>query len=169
MTTGVLHRLDLFARSLLPALVAFGLVLVAMVPLRLPDVSPVVPALALVAVYYWAVHRPSLMPAWVVFLIGLFQDLLSGGPAGVGILSLLLVFSLVESLRRIMSNASFAAVWLVFCVVAAAALGVGWVLTCILEARLIDPEPLFFRYLTTLAVYPCLAWLFAQMQRAWLR
>ena len=68
-----------------------------MVPLRLPDVSPVVPALALVAVYYWAVHRPSLMPAWVVFLIGLFQDLLSGGPVGVGILSLLLVFALVES------------------------------------------------------------------------
>lgn len=169
MTTGVWQRLDLFARSLLPALVAFGLVLVAMVPLRLPDVAPVVPALVLVAVYYWAVHRPSLMPAWVVFLIGLFQDLLSGGPVGVGILSLLLVFALVESLRRIMSNASFAAVWLVFSVLAAAALGVGWVLTCLLEARLIDPEPLFFRYLTTLAVYPCLAWLFAQMQRAWLR
>jgi rod shape-determining protein MreD len=169
LRSGVWHRLDLVARNLLPALIAFSLVLVAMVPLRLPDVAPVVPALALVAVYYWAVHRRNLMPVWAVFLIGLFQDLLSGGLVGVGILSLLLVYGLVESLRRVMVNAPFAAVWLVFALVAAAALGAGWLLTCILEARLIDPEPQFFRYLTTLAVYPCLAWLFAQMQRAWLR
>ena len=91
MRSGVWHRLDLVARNLLPALIAFSLVLVAMVPLRLPDVAPVVPALALVAVYYWAVHRRNLMPVWAVFLIGLFQDLLSGGLVGVGILSLLLV------------------------------------------------------------------------------
>ncbi len=169
MRSSLWHRLDLAARNLLPALLTLSLVVIALVPLRVPDLSPVVPALALVAVYYWAVHRPDLMPVWAVFLIGLFQDLLTSGPVGVGLLTLLLVFGMVEGLRRYLVNATFTALWVVFALVSAASFGASWILTCLLEARLIDPDPVFFRYLTTLAAYPCLAWLFAQLQRAWFR
>jgi hypothetical protein len=34
---------------------------------------------------------------------------------------------------------------------------------------ILDPEPAAFQYLATMAAYPCLAWLFAQAQRAFLR
>lgn len=163
------HRLDLLARNLLPALLALSLVVVGLMPLGVPELSPVLPALALVAVYYWAVHRPDLMPVWAVFLIGLFQDLLTSGPVGVGVLTLLLLIALVEGLRRYLLGAGFVAIWIVFALVSAAAFAASWILTCLLEARLIDVQPVLFSYLTTLAVYPCLAWLFAQLQRAWYR
>ncbi len=169
MRSSLWHRLDLAARNLLPALLTLSLVVIALVPLRVPDLSPVIPALALVAVYYWTVHRPDLMPVWAVFLIGLFQDLLTSGPVGVGLLTLLLVFGMVEGLRRYLVNATFTTIWVVFALVSAASFGASWIFTCLIEARLIDPDPVFFRYLTTLAAYPCLAWLFAQLQRAWVR
>ena len=158
-------RLDLVARAVLPAIVTLALILIGLVPLRMADLSPVVPSLAVVAVFYWTIHRPALMPIWAVFLVGLFHDLIADGPLGVGILTLLLVHALVEGNRRFLVGTSFAIVWLVFALVAAAAAVAGWALTCLIEARLFDFEPTLFRYFGTVAVYPCLAWLFGQLQR----
>ena len=67
------------------------------------------------------------------------------------LLTLLLVFGMVESLRRYLVNATFTAIWVVFALVSAASFGASWVFTCLIEVRLIDPDPAFFRYLTTLA------------------
>ncbi|MDX1575575.1 MAG: rod shape-determining protein MreD, partial [Kiloniellales bacterium] len=70
MREDVWHRLDLIARKILPFFVTLLLIMVAMVPLRVPLLSPVIPALPLIAVYYWSVHKPNLMPVWAIFLIG---------------------------------------------------------------------------------------------------
>jgi len=165
----VWQRLDLIARSILPFLVTLLLIMLAMVPFRVPLLSPVIPSLPLIAVYYWSVYKPNLMPVWAIFLAGLFHDLLAAGPAGVGILSLLLVHGLVESLRRSLVGAGFLAIWLVFVPVAAAASLSAWLLTCLIETQVFDLEPTVFRYLATIAVYPCLAWVLSQMQRSLVR
>jgi rod shape-determining protein MreD len=160
----VWHRLDLIARQILPFFVTLLLIMVAMVPLRVPLLSPVIPALPLIAVYYWSVHKPNLMPVWAIFLIGLFHDLLTAGPPGVGILSLL-----VESLRRLLVGAGFLAIWLVFVPVAAAASLSTWLLTCLIETRFFDPDPTLFQFFATIAGYPCLAWVLSQLQRTLVR
>lgn len=166
MRQDVWHRLDLVARNLLPCFATLLLILVSMVPLRMPHLAPVAPAVALISVYYWSLYRPDLMPLWAIFLVGLFHDLLMAGPMGVGILALMLVYALVESLRRAMGGAGILVLWGVFTVVAMVVFLVGWVLTSLLEGRLLDAESTAFRYLATVAAYPCLAWLFGQLQRA---
>lgn len=169
MREDVWHRLDLIARKILPSFVTLLLIMVAMLPLRVPLLTPVIPALPLIAVYYWSVYKPNLMPVWAVFLVGLFQDLLAAGPAGVGILSLLLVYGLVESLRRFLVGAGFLAIWLVFVPVAAASSLSAWLLTSLIETRLYELEPTVFRYFATIAGYPCLAWVLSQIQRTLVR
>ena len=169
MTQDVWHRLDLVARKILPFLTTLLLIMVSMVPLRVPDLSPVIPSLAVVAVFYWSVYKPSLMPVWAIFLVGLFHDLLAAGPPGVGILTLLLVYALVESVRRFMVGTGILVIWMVFVLISIAAFFAGWMLTCLIETRWFDPEPAAFRCLATIAVYPCLAWLFSQAQRALIR
>jgi rod shape-determining protein MreD len=109
---GLWHHLDLIAHNLSPFAITALLVMAGVVPLGLPDLAPIFPALALIAVYYWAVHRPDLMPVWAVFLIGLFQDLLNGGPLGVGVIALLVVHAMVGSLRRYFVGASLPVLWL---------------------------------------------------------
>lgn len=169
MNPGLWTRLDLFARSLFPFALTLLLVMAGMVPVQVPDLSPIMPSLGLIAVYYWVIHRPDLMPSWAVFLIGLVQDLLGGGPLGVNVVLMLLIHALVGSQRRVLATGSFVLVWAVFLPVAAAAGLLGWLLHCLLAGLLIDPRPAVFQYLTTAAVYPCLAWLFAQAQRSVLR
>lgn len=163
------HRLDVFARSLSPVVVTLFLVLVGLVPLRIPEFSPVLPWLAMIAVYYWSVHRPDLMPLWAIFLIGLFQDLLGGGPVGVGVFALFAVNWIVAGQRRFFSSASFLMIWLAFLPVCGIGAAVIWFLSSVVLGLLLDPRPIAFQFLVTVGVYPCLAWLFGQMQRAFLR
>ena len=166
MRSGLWLRLDHVARSLWPFALTVALVILSQVPLRITLLSPVLPSLALIAVYYWSIHRPDLMPIWAVFLIGLFQDLLGGGPAGVGILTLLAVHAVVTAQRRFFASASFVVIWLVFALVALAAQALAWLLVSALAGAVVEPRPATFQILLTIAVYPCLAWGFAQAQRA---
>lgn len=165
----VWQRLDLAGRALSPFAMTFLLVVVSAAPLRSPDVAPVMPALAVTAVYYWTVFRPDLMPVWAVFLIGLFQDLLLGAPLGVGVLSLLLVHLAIAAMRRFFANASFIMLWLAFAVIAAGLSLLSWLLASLLLGHLLAVGPVVLQYATTIAAYPCLAWLFGRAQQAFLR
>jgi len=101
-------------------------VLVGVVPLHLPHFLSLGASLALIAVYYWSLHQPSLMPLPAVLLIGLISDCFGGAPVGVGTLVLLLVHRLVTGQRRLLLGASFIVVWWAYMLVAAAATLVAW-------------------------------------------
>ena len=76
------NRLDLVARSLSPMAITLLLVMVSVLPMHIPFFGTVSPVLSLMAVYYWSIFRPDLMPSFAVFGAGLFQDILSGTPLG---------------------------------------------------------------------------------------
>lgn len=161
----VWQRLDFVARVMTPLLISICLVVFSVVPFRLPDFSFVVPTLALMAVYYWGLHRADLLPAPAIFVIGLLQDILSGGPLGMNTLIFLAVYGICISQRRFFYGKSFLVVWWGFMVVAAGALILEWAVTSALQERLVSPRSISFKYLMTIALYPVLAWLFARMQR----
>ena len=166
MKSTVWQRLDILLRNLTPMLVTLCMVVIGIVPLRLPGASFIVPTLALMAVYYWSLHRTDLLPATAVFVIGFFQDILTGVPIGLNAFILLGVFGICVTQRRFFYNKSFAVVWWGFMVVAAAALLAEWILMSIYLETLISLEPVLFKYLATVALYPPVAWLFVIVQRS---
>jgi rod shape-determining protein MreD len=161
----VWQRLDFVARNLTPLLVSLCLVMVSVLPLRLPEVSHIVPALALMAVYYWGLHRADLLPALAIFVIGILQDILSGGPPGMNAMIFLAVFGVCVSQRRFFYGKSFLVVWWGFMVVAAGALVLEWAISAVFAGSMISPRPAYYKYLMTIAIYPIVAWFFARMQR----
>ena len=62
MNPSLMSQLDEFARGLVPLGITFTLVLFETMPLPFPGSATVAPALSLIALYYWAVYRPDLMP-----------------------------------------------------------------------------------------------------------
>jgi rod shape-determining protein MreD len=54
-------------------------------------------------------------------------------------------------------------------VIAAGAMAVGWLFASLVAGAALDPNPVIFAYLITLALYPAIADLFARAQRAFLR
>jgi rod shape-determining protein MreD len=163
------HWLDAWARKLLPFTITAFLVMLSVTPLHIPGLGTVAPALSLMAVYYWAIFRPDLLPAPAVFAIGLFQDILGGLPLGVTALVLLVVFEIVSSQRRFFLGKSFLVMWWGFMLIAAGATAAMWLLLSTLFATPLAPGPAVVQFLLTLALFPCLTWLFIRAQRAFLQ
>lgn len=164
-SAGFWHRLDLWAGRSAPITLTVLLVLIGAVPLPLPFWQPIGPGLALISVYYWAVHRPSALPAPVVFPIGVLADFFGMAPLGVGTLVLLISYSGTVSQRRHLVGQHFLVVWWGFMMVSAAAFFIAWAATSVLSVQLVDARPAFFSYLVTLGTYPLVALLFARVQR----
>lgn len=165
MRTAVWQNLDLAARKLTPFLLSLALVILNLVPLHLPGYAAISPFFALMAVYYWALHRPSLLPSGAVFLIGLLQDFLSGGPIGQNAAILILVHFIAVSQARFFYNKSFLVVWWGFMMVALGVALMEWLIACLLFSTILAPEPAFYECAMNIAAYPIFGWLFVRVHR----
>jgi rod shape-determining protein MreD len=169
MTYSLLHRLDLWARNLSPFALTLLMLIIGATPLHIPYFQPPGQGLVMISVYYWAIHRPALLPAPAVFAIGVVGDLMGAAPLGVGTLILLLVYAIAASQRRLFHGQPFLVVWWGFMMIAAGAMSLGWMLASLVAGAVIEPRPAIFVYLMTLALYPVVADVFARAQRAFLR
>jgi rod shape-determining protein MreD len=162
------HRLDRTARNLIPVALTVLLVFVGVLHWPLPGFSTIAPMLPLMAIYYWAIYRPDLVPAYAVFFVGLLLDLLDGGPLGVHALVFLLVFGTMTSQRRFFLGKPFFVVWLGFVLVGVGASVVSWALISLLLHKGVAVWPVLFQLVLTLALYPFVSWLFIRIQRDFL-
>ncbi len=168
MKSSLWLRVDALARRLTPFGLTLVLVILGVLPLHLPGYERVVPLLPLIAVYHWTIYRPELLPAYAVFVIGLLQDTLGGTPIGINAVVFLCVYGVVMSQRTFFIGKSFVIVWLGFALVAAGAVGLGWLLVSVYNMTLVRPHAALFQYLVTLGTFPILAWFFLRWQRTFL-
>jgi rod shape-determining protein MreD len=163
-----IQRLDSWARAAAPLALTLLMVLINVIPLRLPDYAELAPGLVLMAVFYWTVHRPDLMQPWAVFLAGILDDILSGTPLGVNALILLFTHWAIVAQHKVFRGKSFGLIWCAFALVAAGAKLLLAILALFVGYGLIDPLALFVQYVLTVAMYPPVAFLMGRAQRAFL-
>jgi rod shape-determining protein MreD len=159
------QRFDTWTRGAIPLLLTLLVVVVNIVPLRLPDYSLMAPDFVLMAVYYWTVHRPDLMRPWGVFIIGVIDDVLSGTPLGVSALVLLFAHWAIVSQHKIFRSQSFALLWCGFALVASGAKILMMLLALTTGYGFGDPSRLVMQYALTVALYPLIALLMGRAQR----
>lgn len=169
MKASVWVRMDTWVRHLVPVGVTILMLLLTAIPTRLPGFAGIAPMLPLMGVYYWAIYRPDLLPAWAAFLVGLLYDVIAGTPLGVNALVLLLVQGTAASNRKFFLGKSFMVAWWAFGLLAAGAIGMAWLLVSILMATAIDPSPLMIEYLMMMGLFPVLTWMLARTQMAFLK
>ena len=169
MRSGLWYRFEIAVRGLTPFVITLSLAILTVIPLRIPDFAPVTPSLTVIAVYYWSIYRPDLLPMVAVFGIGLFQDALTGTPLGLTALVLIIVQYAVLSQRRFFHSKTFLVEWWGFLLVAPGAALVSWLLASLYFGVFVAVWPLGFQLLLSIALYPCLAWLLARIQHYLLR
>ncbi|RCK43136.1 cell shape-determining protein MreD [Thalassospira profundimaris] len=169
MKPGVWQRLDVIARSTVPAFSVFVLLLVGLLPYSIPKLADVTPALTLMAVFFWAVNRPDLMTGFAAFMLGLIQDLLTGLPLGVSSLVFLLVQAASANQGRFFHNKAFTVMWWGFAIVAGPAFLLQWLFSSALSGALLPFVPLMISYLITAGMFPLVAWILVRIQNGLLR
>jgi len=161
--------MDLWVRHLVPFAATLFLLLLTAVPTHVPGFAGIPPMLPLMGVYYWAIYRPDLLPAWAAFVIGLLADGLAGTPVGVNALVMLLVQGTAASQRRFFLGKSFTVTWWAFGLLTGGAIGLQWILVSALVGHTLDAGAVIFEYLLTLACFPLLTWTLARTQMAVLK
>lgn len=169
MKPSIWVRMDTWVRHMVPVSVTMFLLLLTAIPTHLPGFAGIAPMLPLMGVYYWAIYRPDLLPAWVAFLIGCLYDIMAGTPLGVNALVLLLVQGVAASQRKFFLGKSFVVAWWAFGLLAAGSAGLSWLLVVILSRQVVDATPVIFEYLLTMGLFPLLTWALARTQMAFLK
>jgi rod shape-determining protein MreD len=160
------QKLDQGARILVPASSAFMFALLGAGAWPLPYFGAVAPPLALIAVYYWAIHRPDLFGPGTAFLVGLLNDALHFLPPGLSALLFVGAHQFVFSHRRFFAGHSFYMMWSGFALTAVAA-GFGeWVLLAVLHEQWIPLLPVFLEAVLAIVLFPLPCWLLIRLQRA---
>ena len=165
MTAGTLSRIDLALRSVTPFLMTVALILLGAMPLSMPVDLPITPALGLMAVFYWSVYRPDLLPAVAVFALGLLQDLISGAPLGITAVIWLGTFGIVLNQRKIFLGKPFAMSWWGFSMVAVAAGAARWLISSALAGHLLDAHRMTAELAATVVLFPLAVSLFVATHR----
>jgi rod shape-determining protein MreD len=145
------------AGSLLPCFSAVLLVLLINLPVSLSGGLFPAPVLALIAVYFWGLVRPDLMPPFVVLAIGLLEDMLSGGSPGVWATGFMAAYALVDRQRDALAGLSGIAAVVGFAAAMGLAAAATFVLTWIMYLRFPPLGPLLLASVVTVVFYPPVA------------
>lgn len=151
--------------GIVPCLTAVLLVMLVNLPVSLTGGLAPEPLLALTAVYFWALIRPGLMPPFAVLIIGLLEDLLSGGPPGVWASGFMAAYALVDRQRDNLAGLSGVAAVLGFAAAMALAAAATFVLTWIMYLRAPPLGPVLLAGIVTVLFYPPIAIVLGWMQR----
>lgn len=155
------------ARRVVPGFTTVLLILLAQLPLPLLFLPDIAPALPLMAIYYWVVFRPDLMPRLLVFALGLFHDALIGAPFGLTALIYLLTHGFVLNQRRFLVGKPFWIFWAGFAIVTPVAAFLTWLLASVLRGALLPTDVVLVGMVVTVVTFPVIAWALLHSQR-WL-
>ncbi len=165
MRPSATQRLDQWLRDATPMMAMVVFAILSVIPVGITGYQTIVPSYTAIAAFYWAVFRPDLQPPSALFLIGVLQDVLAATPLGLTALTLLIVHALAISQRRAFLGKPFVLAWMGFVAIHGVAALMSYLLICVMNVRLIDPEPAMFQYLLTVLMFPLIAWIFVRIHR----
>lgn len=163
----------LFAAALLrlsarltPLLISLLLVVIANLPISFTAGLLPAPALALSAVFFWALLRPGLMPPAAVLVIGLAEDLLSGGPPGLWAAGFMAAYVLIDRERKMFEELNGAGMLIAFTGAVLLTATTAYLLASAIYLRLLPVAPLLLQSIATIVLFPLLERLLAWMDRS---
>jgi rod shape-determining protein MreD len=162
----LLQKLDSGARRALPFLVTLLFVLLGVVTWPLPYFGQVAPPFALIAIYYWAIHRPDLFRPPLVFFVGLLNDALHALPFGLSALAFVGMHQLVYSQRRFFAGHSFFMMWWGFALTIPVVLMAEWILLSLWRWQTVPAMAVVMQAVIATVIFPLPCWLLIRLQRA---
>lgn len=165
MKGGGKRRLGRALGNTVPALLTLFLILFTRVPFQDSNAGIFIPVFSLIFTYFFRLHFPEIARLWLVFLLGLLEDYLSGGYLGLTSLVLLIVAALFERQRHFFLQGSFASEIFIF---AFFSLGISllyWLLTSFIEATFVPVLPFFVQGLMTALVFPLYVFIIGRINR----
>lgn len=163
------ENIGVYLQRILPLLTSILLVLISYIPMDFSLVNNIRPAIGMICVYFWMIHRPDLFNLLSVYILGLFDDIISSVPMGSNIFALLVLYLLVNNLQRFFNGKPFIITWYGFATLSLATFFLKWLIVSIYYGQFLPVSIAFFSYLVTIAFYPFISLINAFVQNTLIR
>lgn len=162
----LLQKLDNGSRAALPFMTTLLFTFFSVIALPLPYIGTVMPPLAVIAVYYWSLHRPDLFGPGLAFVIGLLFDIINFLPPGLSALLFVGIQQTIYRQRRFFAGHSFFMMWTGFVLTMTTVMLCEWILLCVIRWQAIPVLPALIQALLVILIFPVPCWLLIRLQRA---
>ena len=162
---GFLYRAVVAVRGAIPLIIGLLLAVLTFVPYGSPVLNVMLPSLTLPLVYYWTLNRPEVMPFFLAFLLGFWQDVLAGGPLGLNALLLVLMRGAAETQLPVFRTQSAIVVWLAFGIISLILALLGWLIASWWYWTWPDIAPFVVQWALGIIIYIPLMALFGWLDR----
>lgn len=164
MEDEVTEGLKTTVQRIIPLLFSVFLVLLSYVSFDFSLFNNIHPAVGMVCVYYWMIHRSDIFNLFSVYILGMIEDIVSAVPMGTNIFALLVLYILLNSLGRFFYGKPFVISWYGFAVLTFITFFCKWLMISIYYSQFLPILVTFFSFLVTVAFYPLLSLLNAFVQ-----
>jgi rod shape-determining protein MreD len=136
------------------------LLILSSAPVDVTGTSAFFPAFDVMAIYFWSSYRPTAMPYWFVFILGILRDSLEGIMLGVSPFVYLLIRLIIVSSKRLYRKENFIVVWQGLIFILIIAITLKWALLSFLIDKTLVIDYAVMQFMVSIAIYPLLHWLF---------
>ena len=157
-----------FFQKLIPLASSLLLLFISYLPFNLPLLNNIRPAVGMVCVYFWMLHRPDIFNLFSVYFLGMVDDIISNVPFGSNIFTLLVLYLLLSNLLRFISGKPFIVAWYGFILLSLAAFFCKWFVLSVYYSQFLPFSTVCFSYLVTIAFYPLLSLILAYIQNSFM-
>lgn len=160
--------IGMLGRWCMTFLLIFLLLVLSSFPFKIGGFGEIRPSFMLMAVYYWAIMRPSTLAPMATFVVGLAFDLMGGFPLGLNALTLVLAQWLTRTQRKFLLGQSFLVIWMGLALVALGSGLLQWVLYSTFNQHfdLVALKPVLFSVFMTAAIFPLIVLPLAAFNRS---
>ncbi len=157
MSTGILtfsKKLEIFARFCGAYCLIAVFLMLDMISFNVPYFNEIRPSFIVMALFYWSIYRPSMVPPWLAFLWGLLIDIVSGLPLGLNALLYVILARIIQNQRKIFMGQIFLSIYIGYVLVSAGVATLEWALFCLVGFEIVSFKPVMGSILLGFAFFP---------------
>lgn len=158
-------RIENTARLAVPYVVLALFMCVGFLAIPFSQAHLIKPNLVLMAVYYWAIYRPTLFSPFLCFSVGLLMDFLMAMPLGMNAMILLVVQWQASDQRRFLMGQPYMALWAIFGLVVAAISCAQWLLFGVFLGQWHSLLAMLFGIVVNVLLFPFVTMILVQVHR----
>lgn len=158
-------KVEQVARLIVPYTLLVLLVLLHFVSMPFLPEGFEKPYFVLMPVFYWSIYRPTLIPPFLCFVMGMTIDILGGMPPGLNAFMIVLLQWLIKDQRRFLMAQSYGTIWGIFAFVCLGVLTLQWVLYGISNWGWPSYEPVLKSTALTALLFPFVTWVHIAVHR----
>lgn len=147
-------KLEILARFCSAYCLLSVFLMLDMISFNVPYFNEIRPSFTLMALFYWSIYRPSMVPSWLAFLLGLLIDIVSGLPLGLNALLYVIVARIIQSQRKIFMGQVFLSIYIGYVLASAGVAALEWAIFSLIGFEIVAFKPVMGSMLLGFAFFP---------------